>query len=264
MRIVTPVSKFFEDPRVGVDLCSVSDSLEARPDLNLPGFIWSIPVSHVHFSHSSLDAQLMWSGEERRQVLEVIEQFQETLGTISFHLSRDYNSPSQNAAGQFIPSGVRLEESQMMANCEQNVAWLRGIFRGEILLENNNYFATGAYETVTNPTFISQLVSNCADGLLFDVAHAKVSSNNLGVPHQEYLDKLLTVPIGQIHLSRPRLIANGTMVDDHGLPRYSDFTDLSDMLGVEAISRIPITVEHYRDSDGVKDFLSSIRDDDQK
>lgn len=261
MRIVTPVSKFFEDAKVGLDLCSVSDSLEARPDLEIPGFRWSLPISHVHFSHSSLDAHLMWSEEERRLVLEVVEQFQETLGTISFHLSRDYGSPSQNAAGQFVPSGARLEESQMMANCDQNVAWLRGIFFGEILLENNNYFATGAYETVTNPTFISQLVSNFADGLLFDVAHAKVSSINLGVPEREYLDKLLTVPIGQVHLSRPRLNGNGVMIDDHGLPNYSDFADLTDLLGPEAISRIPITVEHYRDSEGVKNFITSIRGD---
>ena len=264
MRIVTPVSEFFEDQKVGLDLCSVSDSLEARPDLEIPGFPWSIPISHAHFSHRSLDAQLVWSENERRQVSEVVDEFQETLGTISFHLSRDYASPGQNAAGQFIPSGVRLEKSQMIANCEQNLAWLRGIFRGEILLENNNYFATGAYETVTNPTFISQLVSNCADGLLFDVAHAKVSSNNLGVPHQEYLEKLLTVPIGQIHLSRPRRIGNGIMIDDHGLPSYSDFADLTDVLGAEAVSRIPITVEHYRDSEGVKNFITSIRGDDEE
>lgn len=263
MKIVTPVSKFFEDPTVGLDLCSVSDSLEARPDLEIPEFPWAKPVSHVHFSHPSLDAQLIWTEEERNQVLEVVEQFRETLGTLSFHLSRDYVSPSQNAAGQFIPSGVRLSESQMMANCEQNVAWLRGIFSGEVLLENNNYFDTGAYETVTNPTFISQVISNCADGLLFDVAHAKVSSNNLGVSDRDYLDKLLSVPIGQIHLSRPRLIEDGTMVDDHGLPSYSDIADLTDMLGAEAISRIPITVEHYRDSDGVKDFITVLRGDDK-
>lgn len=149
----------------------------------------------------------------------------------------------------------------MMANCEQNVAWLRGLFRGEVLLENNNYFNTGAYETVTNPTFISQVISNCADGLLFDVAHAKVSSHNLGVSDRDYLGKLLSVPIGQIHLSRPRLIEDGTMVDDHGLPIYSDIADLTDMLGAEAISRIPITVEHYRDSGGVKDFITVMRGD---
>lgn len=261
MRIVTPVSELFKDPKLGVDLCSVSDSLEARPDLDIPNFLWAKPISHVHFSHPSLDAHLMWSGDERRRVLEAVEQFQETLGTISFHLSRDYDSPSQNAAGQFIPTGVRLEESQMMANCEQNVAWLRSIFPGEILLENNNYFATGAYETVTNPTFIGQLVSNCADGLLFDIAHAKVSSNNLGVPDRDYLDKLLTVPIGQIHLSRPQLTESGIMIDDHGLPSYSDFYDLIDILGPEAISRIPITVEHYKDSNGIKDFITSIRGD---
>lgn len=260
MNLVTPLSNLFRDTDVGLNLCSVSDSLEARPDLDISVFEWPIPVTHIHFSDPSLDIHLEWTELERKTILDAIEEYRGAVETVTFHLSRDYPSRKMNSTGQFLPSGRKLDEPEMLRNCEQNMTWLRAVFSGEVLFENNNYFQTGAYEIVTSPKFIQRTVSNYADGLLFDLAHAKVSSHNLGLPEQLYLELLLDIPVRQIHLSRPCISDDELMWDSHDLPERFEVEELKEIFSADLLRDIPITVEHYRDSDNLYLLLASMRD----
>ena len=46
----------------------------------------------------------------------------------------------------------------LLKRCEQNTQILRNMFGEMVKVENLNYFSTGAYEIVCDPSAISQLV----------------------------------------------------------------------------------------------------------
>lgn len=140
----------------------------------------------------------------------------------------------------------RLTRDQYVERARRNVAWLRRRFSGAVRLENLNYFPTpdDAYALVCEPEFIKDVVEATDAELLLDVAHARISAANFGVPMTAYLAGLPLQRASEVHLSACRVI-NGEWQDAHEPPGPEEWHVLSWLL-----ERAPIryvTIEYYRD-----------------
>ena len=74
-----------------------------------------------------------------------------------------------------------------------------------LLLENLDYWPTGAYEYVSEPGFIADVLEATDADFLFDLAHAQVAAARLAVPIDEYLARLPLGRVREVHVSGPRL-----------------------------------------------------------
>ena len=256
---MTPISDLFEEQAAATRITSLSNSLEARPDLSLPNVSWE-KVTHVHFSDPSMDAHLPWGVAQKEIVRKAITKSGSLLDALSFHVSRDFlDSPLDNA-GLYLPGLVAISKDEMQSNCEANFTWLRNFFGGQILIENNNFFSTGAYEIVTDSMFIQSMVNNHADGLLFDLAHAAVASHNKDVAFEEYVAPLVGTTVGQIHLSRWTVDSNGIARDSHELPGGREFEILGRIFSSGFLASVPLTIEYYKQSEVLADLLGELQD----
>lgn len=257
MNIVTPTSRLFENQEVAARISQLSDSVEARPELNV-AIPPSAKVSHCHVSAPRFDLNMLWSDLDKKDLLTLLSRFLDSLPVISFHLARDCVDVGLDEHGRYIPKSSPLAPAELLENCMANVAWLREEVDSELLVENNNFHDTGAYEISTSPSFISSVLDSCDLGLLFDSAHAAVSAHNLGIPETQYVEALPLERTKQVHVSG-HTINRGKAVDAHNLP------DLGLVLTAINLSRErtgknpPITIEYYKDGDALLDLLARIR-----
>ncbi len=102
-------------------------------------------------------------------------------------------------------------------NILRNAARLQKTVLGDmpLLLENYNYHPTNAYEYVCEPPFYSKLINEIGCGVLLDLAHARISANNMGWESpQHYLEALPLDRVREIHLSHPTR-REEQMIDAH-------------------------------------------------
>ncbi len=126
-----------------------------------------------------------------------------------------------------------LDRDTLMKNMVKNINELKKNL-GEIplLVEMLNYQPDGAYEHVTDPAFIREVLKRTGVGLLFDCAHMLVSAKNMGYTgpgaYMDYIRKVVdddTVKhIHEIHLSVPVPSAPGSKhsYDDFHLPFFTE------------------------------------------
>lgn len=138
---------------------------------------------------------------------------------ISLHLG--FSAERLVVLGQGQPTlaeGPPLSRSMTWRRLHDNVTHLRAQFPGTtVLLENLDYMpatVSGAYEHVCEPGFITDLTAATDCALLLDLAHARVSAGNLGIPWRDYLFSLPLDRVRQVHLSRPEQVVGGWM-DSH-------------------------------------------------
>lgn len=151
---------------------------------------------------------------------------------------------SSHGYPRYLPCSALMEEESYVEQSRRNVRYLRGYYAGKIKLENLNYFPTGAYEKVCRPDFIRQLISNLSIELLLDVGHLKISSYNLGIPLDRYVQQLPLERVTEIQLSGADLI-DGVWEDVHGLPSSEDWGIVETVLSKSPVEYI--TLEYYKD-----------------
>jgi uncharacterized protein (UPF0276 family) len=100
-----------------------------------------------------------------------------------------------------------------------------------LLLENLDYWPSGAYEHVAEPSFIAEVLEDADTGFLLDLAHARVAAAYVGVPIDEYLARLPLARVRELHVSGPRL-RDGVLTDAH------DTLDDEDYRLVAAVLRV--------------------------
>lgn len=249
MKIVTPASRLFLDPSVGLSLASASDSLEFRPDLSISPTP-SYSYSHCHISDPRFDINLPWSQGTRLALEESLAEITNYNPALSFHLARDCVEVAIDERGRYVPLGESLHKEEMLENVVANVGWVRRHLGNQVLIENNNFYNTGAYDLVTSPIFITEVISEARAGFLLDVAHAAVSAHNLGEDLRSYLEELPLGEVQQVHLSSPSLSQN-EMVDSHDPPDQRLISDTLKLPGLPELSLICVTVEHYADPTAV-------------
>jgi uncharacterized protein (UPF0276 family) len=84
-----------------------------------------------------------------------------------------------------------------------------------LLLENYNYHPTNAYEYICEPELFSFLLDEIGCGMLLDLAHARISANNMGWKDPEsYLSALPLNKVREVHTNHPGWEGD-QMVDMH-------------------------------------------------
>ena len=159
---------------------------------------------------------------------------------------RDWSlGQSPNGYPRYVPGLPNEKLDVLLKRCEKNTQILRNVFRGTIKVENLNYFSTGAYEIVCDPSAISQLVEVGGVELLLDIGHAIISAQNLAMDPSRYINALPLANVSEVHISRPGIL-NGTWEDLHQLPG-----DVKYGLLKQVAERAPlrfVTLEYYQDA----------------
>ncbi len=130
----------------------------------------------------------------------------------------------------------------------------------QLLLENLDYCPEGAYEHICEPEFISEVLELTGAGMLFDLAHWRVSASWLGFDPVEALEMLPLDRAVEVHLSSPRPLDDGMgrLEDVHEILTPADLGLFSAVL--RRSSPQAVTIEYARDPDALKDQLQSVRD----
>lgn len=126
-----------------------------------------------------------------------------------------------------------------------------------ILIENLDYNPTNAYEYVCEPGFIRQALEETDTGLLFDLAHARVTAHAFGMPVEEYIDQLPLDKVRQIHLNRPGW-REGRLVDAHLAMEEDDYHLFEQVL--KRCQPWSVTLEYNHDRERIPPQINRIRE----
>jgi uncharacterized protein (UPF0276 family)/ribosomal protein S18 acetylase RimI-like enzyme len=247
MKLATPVSSLFSE--FGVEIAANSDVLEIRD--HHQKFIRKTESELIF--HSDLDVVSEWSETDLANLRSLVKF---NLKAVSFHIASRYKE-NRIEGGCFVGLGVPYTEKELKDNANKNIMAVREIF-GEIaiMVENMNHLGSDAYDLVSEPEFISEVVLENRAYLLLDLAHAKITCTNTRRSFDEYFRKLPLDRVLQIHLSKHSIVV-GRAVDSHDL--LDDFGEI-----VEVINRLPnikyITVEYYKDAKKLIGMLRQLKD----
>ena len=149
----------------------------------------------------------------------------------------------------------------MVHNAKENFSLIKNIFGDgvSIAVENNNYYPTEAYEYVTNPSFINEIVNECDLKILFDIAHAKVSCINGGINYIDYRDSLHLEKVIQLHICKHGIRENKQQAyDAHDYPTDVEFNEV-DYLTRSYPNIKYLTIEYYKDFDNLRNSIEKFR-----
>ena len=197
MKIVTPISNLIKNIKNYNNILNVSDYFELR-HYNFD----FINKDKILFLHSDIQVNHILTDKDLLELTAIIKKYNK-IRYISFHLASNYKNPKINLHKIFEIGSNKTTREKMIKNAYINFETLKKKFPNMVFsVENNNFFNTGAYEHVTSPDFISEIVSNSNIDFLFDVSHALITSYNTNVSFEDYFLKLPLKKISQIHLSR--------------------------------------------------------------
>ena len=98
-----------------------------------------------------------------------------------------------------------------------HIAQVQDTLGRQMLLENPSSYLAFAESTLSETDFLAALVHRTGCGLLLDVNNVFVSSTNLGLSPQAYIDAYPLMAVGEIHVG-----GHDTDTDDHGAPLLID------------------------------------------
>ena len=250
--IATPISHLFEDSKVANEISSVSDCLEVRQrslDANLPNqFLFHIDIDLTHPWGSSIKSYLINAFNKKK-----------SLKVVTFQATRC-------CEGEKLINGIFHEEGRVFTSEEmqhyamENTKWLRSILDSEIRigLENNNFYPTSAYQTITDGDFITKVIFDNDLFLLFDIAHAMVTAHNRKIEFENYMNTLPLDKMYQIHICKPHLPLGEMGIDAHDEPNIE-----MENLVLKLIKTYPklkyLTIEYYKDKDILIKSINSLK-----
>lgn len=252
IKIATPISKLFNSSaQFEKILVELSDALEIRDLSQNTDF----PLPKLY--HCEYRLLHKWQDKEINQILSIINKNPE-ISFITFHLPSCYeNSRIENNV--YVPAGRKMSAAEMKENARMNVKLLREKIDDSVGfgVENNNYFATGAYETVTEPDFINELLSSLSIKLLLDIGHAQISAFNQNKTVDEYINAFNLDRVYQIHLSSPTLTKE-VCADSHKELTSEDWNIFKRILP-HCPNAQYITIEYYKDLDKLIQMLRELK-----
>lgn len=251
IKIATPISGLFEDPRNAEYLSRISDCLECRDH--------TLASQHPQqkLFHCELQPIHIFS-EDDFAYLEKVKKAKPDLELVSFHAACSCKEHVVKE-GVFYPQGNCFTESEMQKNARENFQRIREIFGKDVMLaiENNNYYPTLSYQFVTDPKFLQEVVSQNDILFLLDIAHAKVTAHNSHVPLERYLQALPLDKVVQIHICTPAINAQNLAYDAH-LPPNREMFSLVKELVVRGMTKF-LTIEYYKDVDVLADNIEELK-----
>jgi uncharacterized protein (UPF0276 family) len=249
--IVTPVSSLFVDQHNAQIIDKHSDFLECRD--HSPASDYS---RHILFHTDLQPAHILT--EEDFEYIEKIRRERPQLKLVSFHLASCYHDPDIEN-GLFVPGTKRYSREELLKNAKYNIDRIKKILGPDIAvaIENNNHYATPAYDYVTEPSFITTIVNDNSIYLLYDIAHAKVSAYNKGITYDAYKNGLPLHKTIQIHICKSAV--NEKMAyDSHFLPDEEEWTEVRSLLN-ENNGIQYLTIEYYKEIDGLLSSLQQLK-----
>ncbi len=255
IKIAVPLSTLFleDDSRID-DILMEADTFEGRE----AGFSLFHGAELFHF-----DIQLIheFSDSEISFLKNVADKFNR-LNAVSFHAASAMPNPEERG-GIYYSSGEKPDRGYMLGKAVENVCLIRDIFSRDmvIMVENNNYYPTPAYEIITDGEFLSELVENCKMNFLFDVAHARITSFNRGIPYEEYIDSLPLDKAYQVHISGygfSELDGKRIAKDFHGEVCGDIWSDIKALLRDNKGIKYA-TLEYYKDYSILKQEIRKLR-----
>lgn len=240
INLVTPISHLFEDDNNAKIILENSDFLECR-DRSFRNSSPKQILFHCDFQpiHKLSDKVFHY--------LEKIKKTKKDLSLISFHIASSCDRPKLDN-GMFQVGGNNYSENEMYMNAEDNFKIINKIFGDEVELavENNNYYPTSAYNYVTEPHFIKAIAENSNLKVLFDIAHAKVTSINKKISFDSYRDSLPLERVIQLHICQHGIRNDGLAYDAHEIPSDDLFDEVK-----KYVNTLPnlkyLTIEYYKD-----------------
>lgn len=250
--IATPISHLFEDSINAKLIVENSDCLEVRQRS-----LESEEKKQFLF-HIDIDITQPWDDSIRTYLKNAFIRKPE-LKLITFQATRCCSG--ENIIGNFYElSGIKYTKSELLAQAKLNISWLKSLTHNKINIgfENNNFYPTEAYETVTEPEFISAIVNDNDVFLLLDIAHAMVTAHNKGQTYHSYIDALPLHKCIQLHICQPTIEHNQIGIDAHNAPSDAMLTEVIRLVKKhKSISYL--TVEYYKDLDGLICALKKIK-----
>ena len=176
-----------------------------------------------------------------------------------FSMHMGFSTERVRFDGHMLPESPPLERDELMSRIVEVTNEARLHCPLQLLLENLDYCPEGAYEHICDPAFIATVVEMTGAGLLFDIAHWRVSGSWLGYDPIEALGLLPLDRIVEIHVSSPRPLNDGSgrLDDCHESLRPYDYRLLDHVL--QRSNPRAITIEYRRDMDCLREQIVSLR-----
>lgn len=121
-----------------------------------------------------------------------------------------------------LPLPYTDEALDFMAN---HVDQVQAALGRRILIENPSTYLRFRHSTMSEATFLAELVRRTDCGVLLDVNNLYVSAHNVGVSVADYFSALPGSAIGEIHVAghaANRIDEQVVLIDDHGSPVSND------------------------------------------
>jgi hypothetical protein len=250
--IATPISHLFENELNAKDIIAVSDCLEVRQR--------SLESSwpNQKLFHIDIDLSHPWD-HKIKDYLSNAFSLKTSLEVVTFQSTRCCEG-EKLINGMFQSEGRVFSKNDMITFAKENTIWLRENLNSNILigLENNNYYPTEAYKSITDGEFLSTLVHDNDLFLLLDIAHAMVTAHNKSIEFKSYLSTLPLDKMLQVHICQPELPNGEIGYDAHNEPNVE-----MENLVLDLIKKFPkikyLTIEYYKDKDILIKSIDSLK-----
>ncbi|MDR1165429.1 MAG: DUF692 family protein [Deltaproteobacteria bacterium] len=170
--------------------------------------------------------------------------------------------PSARRHEGILPLSPLLSREEMHERAKDNLRLLRTRYDGPVAFENYNYYPTGLYSQVCEPTFIREFLEEFRAGLVLDLAHAAISAVNMGYDVFDYLAKLPLDKVAEVHLSKPYLPPEpGRLgVDAHEAPEEREWSWLAFSLNLIRVTGAKplVLIEYYKDLSVLLDSMKRL------
>ena len=257
--IILPVSHLFKTESNVQKLTNLYDGLETRP------FTFNMEFTGQLFFHADEIQPIHELTENDFKFLEKINHNKKEMKFISFHCASCCTKPSLDSKGIYFineSNSIVYSRDQMYKNMEKNIEIIKNIFNDDvvIMIENNNFYPTKAYNHITEAEFISDIVIDNNIYFLFDNAHAQVTAHNKQINYEMYKSNLPLQRTKQIQFCKPYIPKNkkDIALDVHD---YPDSQVISEIIDIAIKYNVKyITPEYYKDVNKLKKLLSELRE----
>lgn len=242
IKIASPLSHFFEDDLCTARIVSNSDCLEVRREM------MDSTLEGQELFHCELQPIHNLTGTDIG-FLKRIKDDKKDLKLITFHIASCCDRPYLRDY-MYEMGGREYSPDEMLENARRNIDMIREIFGSgvSIAVENTNYYPTDAYDHITDPEFITQLIYENDINLLLDIAHAKITSYNRKKDYEDYIAGLPLDKTLQMHISRFGINEHGIAYDAHDCPDDNDLEEVKHLIG-RLDNTSYLTIEYYKNID---------------
>ena len=262
MNISTPISTLWNSKENIELIKKYSNSFEGRPSNNFYQY------TEVFDKDLTFHCDIIQPIHKLEQSdFEYIKQIVDTypnLKIISFHCAYNSSNCFKNKGKGYV-DGYCYSEEELKSNMSYNIPKIKQILGDiDILIENNNYYPTKAYDIVTDANFISDIIYDNNIWFLFDQAHAEVTAHNLKIDYNDYINNLPLDKCKQIHLCKmgyneSLYSKNFYLAEDHHLPLgLEEYIKLKQILNKYPLVEY-LTVEYYKDIKGLLNSITLIK-----